>query len=68
MGALKIRRLFKTAKKYKKAIIFIDEIDSLGFKRKETGNFFDYDTLNQLLTELDGFKTTNNIILIGATN
>lgn len=68
IGSSRIRKLFNTAKKYKKAIIFIDEIDSIGFKWKDSGFFHDFETLNQLLTELDGFKSEDEIIIIGATN
>jgi len=70
VGARRVRNLFADAKKQAPCIIFIDEIDSVGFSRKKNariGNSKD-DTLNQLLTELDGFKENEGIVLIGATN
>jgi len=70
VGARRVRNLFADAKKKAPCIIFIDEIDSVGFSRKKNvriGNSKD-DTLNQLLTELDGFKENEGIVLIGATN
>jgi len=70
VGARRVRNLFSEAKNKAPCIIFIDEIDSVGFSRKKNariGNTKD-DTLNQMLTELDGFKETEGIVLIGATN
>lgn len=69
VGASRVRDLFKEAKQHEKAIIFIDEIDAIGKKRD--GTFWNDEresTLNQLLVEMDGFKTSNNIIIFGATN
>lgn len=69
MGARRVRNLFNEAKKNAPAIIFIDEIDAVGGTRgRETGNSEDRKTLNALLTEMDGFKTSEDIIVIAATN
>ena len=71
VGAGRVRNLFEEAKKLSPAIIFIDEIDSVGRKRNGTGfgtNEEREQTLNQLLVEMDGFDTNSKIILIGATN
>ena len=71
MGAAKVRTLFKQAKDAGKAIIFIDEIDAIG-KKRGNGNTWGHQeqeqTLNQILTEMDGFETDTNIIVIAATN
>jgi ATP-dependent Zn protease len=63
-GARNVRDLFKKARKKAPAIIFIDEIDSIGGKRQQESN----NTLNQLLVEIDGFRKDDRIILVGATN
>ncbi|MEI6426732.1 MAG: ATP-dependent zinc metalloprotease FtsH [Candidatus Absconditabacteria bacterium] len=71
MGAAKVRELFNKAKAAGKAIIFIDEIDAIGRKRGigQTGGHQEQEqTLNQILTEMDGFDKTTNIIVIAATN
>lgn len=70
LGASRVRDLFKTAKESEAAIIFIDEIDAIGKKRagKLSGNAESDATLNQLLVEMDGFGTKNNIIVFAATN
>ena len=69
MGARRVRNLFNEAKKNAPAIIFIDEIDAVGGTRgKETGNSEDRKTLNALLTEMDGFRASEDIIVIAATN
>lgn len=70
MGASRVRTLFENAKKYSPCIIFIDEIDAIGKKRDETGFSNDEreQTLNQLLTEMDGFEGNTGIIVIAATN
>ncbi|MBT6144141.1 MAG: ATP-dependent zinc metalloprotease FtsH, partial [Gemmatimonadetes bacterium] len=71
VGAARVRDLFEQAKKHAPAIIFIDELDALG-KARGVGGFGGHDereqTLNQLLTELDGFATNAGIILMAATN
>jgi cell division protease FtsH len=71
MGAAKVRDLFKQAKDKAPCIVFIDEIDAIGQKRN-TGNYGGNDereqTLNQLLTEMDGFEGNNGVIILAATN
>ena len=71
MGASKVRSLFKDAKEKAPCIVFIDEIDAIGGKRN-AGNFGGNDereqTLNQLLTEMDGFEDNNGIVVLAATN
>ncbi len=71
MWAAKVRELFGKAKAAGRAIIFIDEIDAIG-KRRGNGNTGGHQeqeqTLNQILTEMDGFDTTTNIIVMAATN
>eukprot|EP01103_Thecamoeba_quadrilineata_P020493 TRINITY_DN882_c0_g1_i1.p1 TRINITY_DN882_c0_g1~~TRINITY_DN882_c0_g1_i1.p1 ORF type:complete len:609 (-),score=97.12 TRINITY_DN882_c0_g1_i1:32-1765(-) len=66
LGARRIRNLFDEAKKTSPAIIFMDEIDSIGGAR--TAESYREGTLNQLLTEIDGFEQDTNIIVIAATN
>ena len=68
VGASRIRGLFKEARKNAPCIIFIDEIDAIGAKREDGGNSEHNQTLEQLLTELDGFEDRRNIILLAATN
>jgi cell division protease FtsH len=69
VGAQRVRSLFTTAKKFDKAIVFIDEIDALGKARGgNNSNDEREQTLNQLLAEMDGFGSSENIIVIGATN
>ena len=71
MGAAKVRDLFKEAEKKAPCIIFIDEIDAIGKKRGKGaygGNDEREQTLNQLLTEMDGFDGTKGIIVLAATN
>ena len=71
MGAAKVRDLFKEAEKKAPCIIFIDEIDAIGKKRGGNGmggNDEREQTLNQLLTEMDGFDGTKGIIVLAATN
>lgn len=68
VGAKRIREIFDKAKKQSPCIIFIDEIDAIGGKRTSNDNGEDRKTLNALLTEMDGFHETENIIIIGATN
>jgi ATP-dependent metalloprotease FtsH len=68
VGASRIRNLFAKAKRKKKCIVFIDEIDAIGGNRHDENNSERKSTLNQLLVELDGFNSSNNIILFAATN
>ncbi len=71
MGAAKVRDLFEQAKKKSPCIIFIDEIDAIGKKRGGSGlggNDEREQTLNQLLTEMDGFDSSKAIIVLAATN
>ena len=70
-GASKVRDLFKQAKEKAPCIVFIDEIDAIGQKRN-SGQFGGNDereqTLNQLLTEMDGFEGNTGVIILAATN
>lgn len=70
MGASKVRDLFKQAKEKAPCIVFIDEIDTIGKKREGQvgGNDEREQTLNQLLTEMDGFEGNNGVIILAATN
>ncbi len=71
MGASKVRDLFQQAKEKAPCIVFIDEIDAIG-KRRDGGKFGGNDereqTLNQLLTEMDGFESSGGVIILAATN
>ncbi|CAH8536966.1 unnamed protein product [Schistosoma bovis] len=75
LGALRLRQLFKVARSHSPAIIFIDELDSLG-RRRDSGDQREggggvsemEQTLNQLLVEMDGMDTTEGVIVFGATN
>lgn len=67
-GAARIRDLFNVARKNAPSIIFIDELDAVGGKRGRSFNDERDQTLNQLLTELDGFESDINVIVIAATN
>ena len=72
MGASKVRDLFKQAKEKAPCIVFIDEIDAIG-KKRDGGKFVGGNdereqTLNQLLTEMDGFEGSNGVIILAATN
>lgn len=72
VGASRVRDLFKQAKEKSPAIIFIDEIDAIGRARGKNNGFNSNDerenTLNQLLTEMDGFGTNSGVIILAATN
>ena len=70
MGASKVRDLFQQAKQKAPCIIFIDEIDAIGQKRtgNALGNSEREQTLNQLLTEMDGFNADDNVVILAATN
>src|SRR6266576_991392 len=69
-GAHAVRELFKVARKYSPCIVFIDEIDAVAQKRSTANNsaYHCRESLTQLLTEIDGFKSRKDIIVIGATN
>ena len=68
MGAKRVHELFQAAKKNAPSIIFIDEIDAVGKSRDGNRNDEREATLNQLLTEMDGFEASSDIIVIAATN
>jgi len=72
MGASKVRDLFKQAKEKAPCIVFIDEIDAIGGKRNSGGLSGGHDereqTLNQLLTEMDGFEGNTGVVILAATN
>ena len=68
VGAKRVRELFSQARGKSPAIIFIDELDAIGAKRNERDAAYVKQTLNQLLTELDGFSQTSGVIILGATN
>jgi ATP-dependent metalloprotease FtsH len=72
VGASRVRDLFKTAKEKSPCIVFIDEIDAIGRARGRSPSFSANDeresTLNQLLTEMDGFASNSGVIILGATN
>ncbi len=68
MGAKRVSELFRKAKQMAPSIVFIDEIDAVGKSRGEFRNDEREATLNQLLTEMDGFEDSSGVIVIGATN
>ncbi|GAP88638.1 putative ATP-dependent metallopeptidase [Rosellinia necatrix] len=68
VGAKRVRELFAAAKAKSPSIVFIDELDAIGGRRNARDAAYVKQTLNQLLTELDGFDQTANVIIIGATN
>ena len=68
VGSKRVRELFKKARKDSPSIIFIDEIDAMTASRNPMFSSVSRNTINQLLTEMDGFKPTDNVIVIGATN
>jgi cell division protease FtsH len=67
-GAKRVRELFATARKQAPCIVFIDEIDAVGGKRHDGDNGEDRKTINAILTEMDGFNESENILVIAATN
>ena len=68
VGAKRVRELFTAAKSKAPAIVFIDELDAIGGKRNARDAAYVKQTLNQLLTELDGFEQSSNVIILAATN
>ena len=71
VGASRVRDLFQTARKQAPAIVFVDEIDSIGRKRGAGlggGHDEREQTLNQMLSEMDGFDTSEGVVMIAATN
>ena len=69
VGSGRMKKLFTAARSHKgPSIIFIDEIDSVGGKKRDGDGKFTHQTLNQLLAELDGFRTTSGVVIIAATN
>lgn len=68
VGSKRVRELFAKARESVPAIIFIDEIDALAGTRNPMQSSVMRGTINQILSEMDGFKSTDNIIVIGATN
>lgn len=68
VGAKRVRELFSSAKAKSPAIIFIDELDAIGGRRNSRDAAYVKQTLNQLLTELDGFDQNSGVIILGATN
>lgn len=68
VGAKRVRELFAAAKAKSPSIVFIDELDAIGGKRNARDAAYVKQTLNQLLTELDGFDQTSGVIIMGATN
>ncbi|CAK8678568.1 unnamed protein product [Clavelina lepadiformis] len=69
VGAMRVRQLFEKARRRAPAIIFLDEIDACGGKRADTTTQpFARQTINQLLQEMDGFSTTDTVIVLAATN
>jgi cell division protease FtsH len=69
LGAARIRKLFEKARKNEPAIVFIDELDAVGMRRSGSGFNREHDqTLNQLLVELDGFRSPDRVVIIAASN
>jgi ATP-dependent metalloprotease len=68
VGAKRVRELFNAARQKAPAIVFIDELDAIGGKRNERDAAYAKQTLNQLLTDLDGFNQTSGVIFLAATN
>lgn len=68
VGAQRVRELFREAQSCKPCVVFVDEIDAFGRKRKSDGNGSSRGTLNAFLSELDGFKDSSGIMVLAATN
>ena len=68
LGASRVRRLFRIARKHEPAIIFIDELDAVGGRRGMDISGEKDQTLNQLLIEMDGFHTEGRVVVIAASN
>jgi len=68
LGASRIRRLFREARKHAPAIIFIDELDAVGGRRGSDNSSEREQTLNQLLVEMDGFNSTGDVVVMAASN
>ena len=68
LGAARIRRLFNEARKAEPAVIFIDELDAVGAKRGSDNNSEREQTLNQLLVEMDGFSSSDQVVVMAASN
>ncbi len=68
LGAARIRRLFNEARKAEPSVIFIDELDAVGAKRGSDNNSEREQTLNQLLVEMDGFSSTDQVVVMAASN
>jgi cell division protease FtsH len=69
LGAARIRKLFEKARKNEPAIVFIDELDAVGMRRSGSSFNREHDqTLNQLLVELDGFRSPDRVVIVGASN
>jgi cell division protease FtsH len=68
LGAARIRRLFREARRHEPAIVFIDELDAVGAQRGSDNNSEREQTLNQLLVEMDGFSSSNRVVVMAASN
>ena len=68
LGAARIRRLFREARKAAPAIVFIDELDAVGGRRGSDNNAEREQTLNQLLVEMDGFGSSDRVVVMAASN
>jgi cell division protease FtsH len=68
LGAARIRRLFREARKHEPAIVFIDELDAVGARRGSDNNSEREQTLNQLLVEMDGFASSGRVVVMAASN